>query len=208
MICRRSIKACSALFLGATVLLAHGRPALAHDPSLGQRAEKAVRREMNLPVPDFSLTDQDGGPFSFRELRGKVVVVTFVYTSCPDVCPLITISLRQVQKELRSNERGAVFFLSVTTDPEIDSPGVLRSYGQRYAVDFSNWSFLTGEEKQLASVWKAFGVGVERKARGLVSHTPLTALVDEGGMMRFVYHSTQPDPDVILRDLRTLLSGR
>ncbi len=135
------------------------------------------------------------------------MVLTFVYTTCPDLCPLITSSLQRVQRGLRATERNSVFLLSITTDPEIDSPEVLKSYAERYRIDFSNWSFLTGEEKELSTVWKAFGVRVQRKARGLVDHVTLTALVDKKGVMRFAYHGTSPDPKVVLRDLRALLNS-
>ncbi len=185
-----------------------GSHAVAHHPSLNSKAGKAVRREMNLPISDFSLTDQSGRPFHFQTIRGKLVVLSFVYTTCPDACPLITSSLRRIQTDLRASETRSVYFLSITTDPEIDSPQVLKSYGERYGVDFSNWSLLTGEEKELSSVWKAFGVKVERKARGLVDHTTLTVLVDEKGVMRFAYHGTSPDPKVILQDLRALLNSK
>jgi protein SCO1/2 len=184
-----------------------GIQAVAHHPALTSKARKAVRRQMNIPVPDFSLTDQTGRHFRFQKLRGKLIVLTFVYTTCPDACPLITSSLQRVQTELSTNERKSVFLLSITTDPEIDKPQVLKSYAERYGIDFSNWSFLTGEEKELSSVWKAFGVKVERKARGLVDHTTLTALVDEKGGMRFVYHGSSPDSGVILQDLRALLNS-
>jgi len=70
-----------------------------------------------------------------------------------------------------------VFLLSVTTDPEVDRPKVLKSYAERYQAEFSNWSFLTGDVRALTAVWKNFGVKVERKARGLVNHTSLTAVI-------------------------------
>lgn len=134
-----------------------------------------------------------------------MVLLAFIYTTCPDVCPLVTASMRSVQRSLEESEQKDVFLLSITTDPEVDSPGVLNSYAQRYQVDFRNWLFLTGDLKSLASVWKSFGIKVERKARGLVNHTTLTALVDQKGVMRFVYYGTYPDHKNILRDLRSLL---
>jgi protein SCO1/2 len=162
---------------------------------------------MNLPIEDFALRDQSGKPFSFQRLRGKLVVLTFAYTTCPDLCPLLTSSLQRVQRGLRADERNSVYLITITVDPEIDSPQVLKSYAERYRIDFSNWSFLTGEEEELSPVWQAFGVKVHRKARGLVDHTTLTALVDEKGVMRFAYHGTSPDPKVVLEDLRALLNS-
>lgn len=178
---------------------------MAHHPASGSKAHEAVRRKVNLPIPDFSLTNQRGEPFEFKNLRGKVLLLSFVYTTCPDVCSLVTISMTSVQKGLSKKEQKFVYLLSVTTDPEVDKPEVLKTYAERHQVDFTNWSLLTGNAQQLAFVWKAFGIKVLNKARGLVSHTSLTALMDKEGIVRFTYDGTAPDTEVILKDLRTLL---
>jgi len=164
------------------------------------------RREVKLPIDDFSLTDQDGKTFQFKNLRGKIVVVAFAYTTCPDVCPLITAALRQVQTHLSNQERKNSHLLTVTTDPEIDSPKVLTGYAKRYGAELSGWSFLTGDLATLKSVWKNFGVGVKRKARGLVDHTPLTAIVDRHGVLRFAYIGPSPDVKSVLGDMRALIT--
>ena len=169
---------------------------------------KLERREVRIPIRDFSLTDQSNKIFKFNSFKGKVLLVDFAYTTCPDVCPLMTAAMRSVQDELTSAERKLVHLIMVTTDPEIDSPAVLASYARRYRVDFSNWSFLTGDAPSLAQVWKNFGVGVKKIARGLVDHTPLTALIDQNGVMRFGYYGTAPDAKMVLKDMRALLSAR
>ena len=166
------------------------------------------RRQVNLPIDDFTLTDQAGNSFQFKTLRGKVVVVAFAYTTCADVCPLITAALRQVQSKLSVDERKASYLLTVTTDPEIDSPKVLAGYAKRYGAELDGWSFLTGSETALKSVWKNFGTGVKRKGRGLVDHTPLTAIVDRHGVLRFAFISPSPDVAVVLKDIRSLLTER
>ena len=166
------------------------------------------RRQVNLPIDDFTLTDQAGNSFQFKTLRGKVVVVAFAYTTCADVCPLITAALRQVQSKLSVDERKASYLLTVTTDPEIDSPKVLAGYAKRYGAELDGWSFLTGSETALKSVWKNFGVGVKRKGRGLLDHTPLTAIVDRHGVLRFAFISPSPDVAVVLKDIRSLLTER
>lgn len=190
--------------LVASVLIAGALTrVMAHDsPPVGKEAQ---RRQVQLRVDDFSLIDQSGSPFTFQSVRGKVVLLTFVYTTCPDVCPLLTAHMRSVQEKLRAEKARSVHFLSITTDPEVDTPSVLKSYAERYKVDFSNWSFLTGDEKSLQQVWKIFGVKVERKARGLVSHTTLTAIVDQKSVMRFAYSGAAPDPKIVLEDVRRVL---
>jgi protein SCO1/2 len=174
--------------------------------TLHYASPKLERREVRIPLQNFSLTDQSDQVFEFGRLRGKIVLVDFAYTTCPDVCPLLTAAMATVQRELEPGERDQVHLLTVTTDPEVDSPAVLAAYARRYGADFSNWSFLTGHEPSLAKVWKNFGVGVKRIARGLVNHTPLTAVVDAKGVMRFGYYGTAPDSKMVLGDIRSLLA--
>ncbi len=207
MIRRKGFQVITILWVTGCLVLGGWYLVMAHHPGSGSKAHELERREVNMPIPDFSLTDQKGEPFEFKTLRGKIVLLTFVYTTCPDVCPLVTVSMRSVQKDLSPKERESVYLLSVTTDPEIDKPEILKSYGERHKVDFTNWSLLTGDIQQLVLLWKAFGIRVLRKARGLVSHTSLTALMDGKGIMRYVYHGTAPDPKIILEDLRTLLTS-
>jgi protein SCO1/2 len=181
--------------------------ALAATPSQAQKS-LTQRREVKLAIDDFTLTDQSGKTFQFNHLSGKVIVVGFAYTTCPDVCPLLTAALRQVQSSLTASERKGVQLLTITTDPEIDSPKVLAGYAKRYGADLDNWLFLTGDEKKLRAVWKNFGVGVKRKGRGLIDHTPLTGIVDRGGFLRVAYIGPTPDVRVVLNDLRLFLADR
>jgi protein SCO1/2 len=174
-----------------------------HDPSAAPK--KVERREVRIPIQDFSLIDQNGRPFRLQQLKGRVVLIGFAYTTCPDVCPLITAAMRQVQSELRPTEKDSIYFLTITTDPEIDSPSVLSSYAKRYGVEHSNWTFLTGELESLTPVWKTFGVKVVRKSRGLIDHTPLTAVLDQRGIARVVYLGPAPEAKTIVGDIFRLL---
>jgi len=120
-----------------------------------------------------------------KSLRGKVVALDFIFTTCTDVCPLFTAHFAQLQKTLKSRQRADFFLVSITTDPEVDSPKVLKSYAQRYGADFATWAFLTGTEAELKKVWDGFGIRVIRKGRGLVQHTSLTTVIDPQGIRRF-----------------------
>jgi protein SCO1/2 len=121
---------------------------------------------------------------------------------------LITASLRQVQIGLDKEERRHVQLITVTTDPEIDSPKILTDYAKRYGAELDNWSFLTGNLAALKKIWQNFGVGVKRKGRGLIDHTPLTAVVDQNKFMRFAYIGPSPDPKAVLTDVRSILKAR
>jgi protein SCO1/2 len=188
-----------AIALVPAFAVSHDRPALPD-------ANGAQRREVYKAIEDFTLLDQRSRPFHFASLRGKVVVVAFTYTTCPDVCPLTTAAMRQIQESLTDKENRRSHFLTVTTDPEIDTPQVLAAYAKRYGIDLTNWGFLTGNQAALSGVWKNFGVGVQRKARGLVDHTTLTAIVDRNGIMRIVYINMPPAAKAVAGDLRTLLA--
>lgn len=189
----------------ATAMLVVPALVWSHDPSAPAKFE---RRRVRIPIENFTLVDQAARPFSFASLRGKLAVVSFTYTTCPDVCPLITAAMRQVQESLIPEERILTYFITITTDPEIDTPPVMAAYAKRYGVDVTNWVFLTGDEAALKKVWKNFGVGVRRKARGLVDHTALTAIVDRGGTMRIAYNGATPEVKAFQQDLREFLRGR
>jgi protein SCO1 len=188
--------------LGVVMGMLAATHAAAHTPL--PKPTGLERRELRVPVPDFILEDHNGVPLSFESLRGHAIIINFMYTSCPDICPLLTASVKRVQDQLSASEQNNVRFLSITTDPEIDTPAILRAYAERHGVDLSNWSFLTGQLQTLAKVWQSFGVTVRKQAKGLIDHTTLTTIVDAEGRMRFVYFGSYPNPDTMLRDLRTL----
>jgi protein SCO1 len=161
----------------------------------------------NTKAPAFVLLNQEGNRFDSTTLHGKVIVLNFIFTTCTDVCPLFTANLAQLQRTLK-NEQGNVFFVSITTDPEVDSPKVLKSYAQRYGADFQNWAFLTGSEAQLKQVWKGFDVRVIKKGRGLVQHTSLTTVIDRQGIRRFNFFGEKWQLKDLLRDTSALLEEK
>lgn len=163
---------------------------------------------LNVKAPDFILLNQDGTRFESAKLRGKVVVIDFIYTTCTDVCPLFTANFAQLQRTLNKEHAGDVFFISITTDPEVDSPKVLKAYAQRYGADFTNWAFLTGTEKQLKAVWKGLDIRVIRKGRGLVQHTSLTTILDRQGLRRFNHLGEKWQTKDVLADISTLLEKK
>lgn len=142
---------------------------------------------MQTPVPDLTLMDQEGKPFPLRSLHGKLVLVTFIYTTCPDVCPLLTAKFAGIQQSLKKNHRDDYFLLSITTDPEVDTPQLLKGYAQRFGADFHSWAFLTGNKKDLSKAWNAFGVKVKKLGKGQVQHTGLTTVIDRQGIRRIDY---------------------
>ena len=162
----------------------------------------------NTKAPGFVLLNQEGNRFDSTILRGKVIVLNFIFTTCTDVCPLFTAHLAELQRALKNESAGNLFLVSITTDPEVDSPKVLKSYAQRYGADFQNWAFLTGSESQLKQVWKDFDVRVVKKGRGLVQHTSLTAVIDRQGIRRFNFFGEKWQLKDLLHDTSALLEEK
>jgi protein SCO1/2 len=157
------------------------------------------------PAPEVRLTTQTGQRLSLEELRGKVVAVTFLYASCTDTCPLLTAKMAGLRAALGADFGPKVFFLSITVDPERDTPAVLQRYAQAHGADLPGWAFLTGTPAEIRQVARRYGIYYKKTARGDVDHTFLTSLVDQSGNLRTQYRGARFDPDALLRDLQTLL---
>jgi protein SCO1/2 len=186
------------------LVLALAWPALAsaHDAKHAQQEER-------LPTigaaPDFALISQDGREVTLHSLRGKVVAVAFIYTSCPDVCPMLTDKMARVQDELGADFGREVAFVSITVDPERDTPDVLKGYAEAFDADLAGWSFLSGEPAAVLDVARRYGVAVVAAADGAVDHTLLTTLVDRRGAMRVQYLGYRFDEAEFRRDLQSLV---
>lgn len=157
------------------------------------------------PAPAFALTTQDNARLSLRDLRGKVVAVTFIYSSCADTCPLLTAKLAALQGKLGADFGPKVFFASVTVDPERDTPEVLKRYAQAHGAKPAGWAFLTGTPAEILDVEKRYGIFARKNPRGDVDHTFLTSLIDRDGILRVQYLGVRFDPDELLGDVRSLL---
>jgi protein SCO1/2 len=190
----------AALFCAVFITVPPTPAHLPAPPKQGGIGRKAVRQS----VPNFTLTDQDGKRFQLADARGKIIVVTFIFTTCPDVCPLLTAKFAALQRELAAKNRDDYLLLSITTDPQTDTSAVLKSYAQRYKPDFRHWLFLTGSREQLRNVWKEFGINVESARPGEIKHTALTTLIDRLGTRRFDYYTDSWQETEILRDIASL----
>jgi protein SCO1/2 len=171
---------------------------------------KHEQHEERLPTigaaPDFALTSQDGEEVTLASLRGKVIAVAFIYTSCPDICPMLTDKMARVQDELGPDFGSKIAFVSITTDPERDTPEVLKGYAEAFDANPAGWSFLTGEPARVLDVAHRYGVAVAKAADGGVDHTLLTTLIDREGTMRVQYLGYRFDEEEFRHDLRSLVN--
>jgi len=181
-----------------TIVLARTADAPCHEAGKDERLPRIGA------APEFILTDQDGRRVALKELRGKVLAVTFIFASCADTCPLLTAKLAGVQDRLGEAFGPDVRFVSITVDPERDTPQVLKRYAQAHRANSAGWSFLTGTPAEIRQVAGRYGVIYKKTSRGDVDHTFLTSLVDRGGTLRVQYMGVRFDPDELLRDLKSL----
>jgi protein SCO1/2 len=168
-------------------------------------AEENARLPVVGPAPQFALTAETGKRVALTDLRGKVLAVTFIYATCTDTCPLLTAKMADVQRRLGRDFGPRVQFVSITVDPEVDTPEVLRAYAKAHGANLEGWSFLTGTPSEIAEVLRRYGVYARKNERGGVDHLFLTSLIDRSGMLRVQYLGVRFDPGEMQRDLQNLL---
>lgn len=158
-----------------------------------------------LPAAEISLTDQNGNPFRLSDYRGKVVLLFFGYTYCPDVCPATMAELRAARALLKPEQADRVQVVFITVDPGRDTPASIQEYVSRFDPTFLG---LSGTEDQLSAVWQAYGVfrEIEQTDAGgyLVAHTSRVYVVDVNGNLSLSFAFGTP-PNDVANDLRILL---
>ena len=152
------------------------------------------------PAQPIALHDAHGRTFTLDGQRGRWTLVTFIYTHCPDVCPLITSNLNTVLRVRGPKAKLSV--LAVSVDPKGDTPASVRAFERRMHLE-PNFHFLIGTRAELRPVWAAWHVLAVQANPGLVDHVAYTALVDPQGRRRVLYDS-QVQAQQVLRDLRVL----
>jgi protein SCO1 len=177
--------------------------------ALAAGSQAATAADTVLPsigaAADFSLTTQDKRSLTLRELRGKVVAVTFIFTQCRDTCPMLTAKLVGIERKLAVSRDADIRFVAISLTPKHDTPEVLKRYAQAYSADLSRWAFLTGDAAQIHDLARQYGVFVRKKeTQDDVDHGFLTSLVDRAGNIRVQYMGTRFEPAEMLADLRAL----
>jgi len=157
------------------------------------------------PAPGFTLTNQEGKPLALKQLRGKVVVATFIFTGCGSTCPLLTAKLISIQRRLGADSGARVYFAAISVDPLADTPQVLKRYAQAHGADLESWAFLTGDPAQISDVAHRYGVFYKRQVGDEIDHTFLTSIIDQGGTLRVQYMGVRFDPEEMIQDIHSLL---
>jgi protein SCO1/2 len=159
-------------------------------------------------APDFTLTTQDDKPVHFADLKGKVRLVSFIFTTCSGSCPATTHRMAQVQEALqkkRLDRDGKVQLLSISLDPTRDRPEVLRNYIKLYDVDPANWTFLTGSREVVEKTITDWGMWAKPAANGQLDHPSRIFLVDCQGRIREIYNLAFMKTQWVIEDIELLL---
>jgi protein SCO1 len=166
-----------------------------------------------FPAPAFELTDQTGRPLSSTHLTGKVVIANFVFTTCTDICPLLTATMSQVRDQLKTAQLlgEKVAIVSFSVDPEHDTPEALRVYGERFGAVPTEWRFLTGSREAIDQLLiGGFKVGrpppAARTPGGTpeIVHSNRFALIDTKWQVRALLNGDDLDIPALVEEARKL----
>ncbi len=170
-------------------------------------------------VPDFALTNQDGKRIHLAQYRGQTLALTFIYTRCPqpDQCTLMSSNFAMIDRELQKQPEvyQKTHLLSISFDPDYDTPKVLRSYGashtERYADEvFQHWEFATGSSDEVKGIAQFFGMRYyhdTESGQDQVIHSLRTAVISPEGKLVKLYRGNEWKPEEVLSDLRTLATN-
>jgi len=164
-------------------------------------------------VPDFRLRNQDGRTIHLDQFRGKALLITFIYTRCPlpNFCPLVTHNFAVINQQLSTDPAlyAKTHLLSVSFDPEHDTPERLRAYGAEYIGSdaksaFNHWEFAVGTQAEIFDMAKYFDVGITHGANDTINHTLSTTLIGPDGKVAQFYPGNEWTPQQILADMKKL----
>lgn len=166
--------------------------------------------KMGAPVPNQTFVNQDGTSVSLESLRGEAVIVTFIYTSCPmpNFCPLMDQNFAKMQAKLKENNNLLkTHLLSVSFDPQIDTPAVMKAHARKLGADPRLWSFVTGDRDEIDKWANGFGVSISRAMNDPrdITHNLRTALIDRQGNLVQIYPGNEWTPEQILADVRVMV---
>lgn len=170
--------------------------------------------KQNISGNHYKLLNQDSSEVNFPDIaKNKIMVIGFIYTHCPDICPMTTHNMHIVQEKLQKEKINNVNFISLSFDPERDKPSILKKYAEIRGINLGNWSFLTGDQKNIKKILKEFNVNVlpgdsTVSDNGTVNyyliHTDRISLVDQDGRLRKNYPGSQVNIDELIKDIKNL----
>ncbi|MCH6268105.1 SCO family protein [Neobacillus citreus] len=175
---------------------------------LASCGQKEIKDALNWEAADFSAVNQDNKAVGLKDLKGKIWIADFIFTSCADVCPPMTANMTKLQKMVKDEGLKNVEFVSFSVDPTVDTPEVLTRYANQFGADFSNWTFLTGYSQQFIEGYamKTFKTLVKKpQNENQVIHQTYVYLVGPDGKIKKSYNLYKDVPfDEMIQDIKIL----
>ncbi|MBI1907422.1 MAG: SCO family protein [Rhodocyclales bacterium] len=199
---RRSRRWFGLLAAPVFLLLFIGAPARAHHP--GPQGNQWERLDADEPAPAFALTDQNGKRVALKDFRGTAIIVTFLFTHCTDVCPLLAQMLARVDQQLSEAERAKLRFVGISVDPRRDTPQQMKRFLQESRLSEARWTLLTGSVKELTRAARDYGVVVRPAPRGDLVHNTVFILIDAKGRERVEFHGLATPTNEIVKAVRAI----
>lgn len=193
------------VILSAALLLSAANPAVAQHHHHGHTAPDFQRLAVDEPAAGFILTDQDGKRIGLADLLGSAVVLTFMYTTCTDICPVLFHTLAETDAGLTAAERAKVRFVAVTVDPLRDTPARLTEFLAERQLAAERWRLLTGAVAEVRKVANDYGVVVRPGAGGDFVHNSVFVVIDADGRERVELHGSATPSEALVAELRKVL---
>jgi protein SCO1/2 len=170
--------------------------------------------DKDLTKKSYNLINQDGDSVVFPDIiKGQITVMGFIFTHCPDICPMTTHNMYLTQKKLREDGIDDVKFVALSFDPDRDTPEVLKKFAEARELDFKSWTLLTGEKTTVNELLKRFDVkaiktdestDAEGNYEYSMMHTDRISLIDENGKLRKNYKGSTVNIEELVNDIKTL----
>lgn len=188
--------------------------------SSGDEGAARIEAKPGEEVPDYRLVNQDGKAIRIKDYRGKALLLTFIFTRCqmPDQCTLMSNNFAAIDQELQKQPDllGQTHLLSVSFDPEYDTPKVLRSYGAAYTgkhsdENFAHWEFASGSADEVKGIAQFFGLQYTKDAetgQDQIIHSLRTALIGPDGKIVKTYRGNEWKPDEVLKEIQTIFTSK
>ncbi len=168
----------------------------------------------DLSNMNFPLLNQDSIQINFPNLiKGKIAVVGYIFTNCPDICPLTTNNMRLIREKVKKEKIQNVEFVTISFDPDVDKPSTLKKFAELHEVNFKDWDFLTGRKSVIDSLIKQVGViavigdsvkNADSSWTYFYVHTDRIQLIDQDGIIRKNYLGSKANIDEVVNDIKNL----
>ena len=178
-----------------------------NEPINSLNSEEIEPLRVGDELPNYSLINQENKKIQLNSFRGRILVFTFMYTRCPipDFCPRMSQHFREVYDALKDiNLNKDWHLLSISFDPDFDTPEILKNYSKAFSSDFKKWSFVTGNSPVIDDMISRFGIIVRRQKASIADwdHNLRTVIVDPNGVIQTIYIGNLWTPETLIQDLK------